>query len=191
MYSSYTLSSIYPLVLVSTHLIYTQLNTGVLPGPASIDLICLPVSKSQRRMWASRELDAAMEPVWLISTDTTPSWWPSNVHCRSNFSSFLLLQGEKKVMNSWGVLYQSQTSDRTNKITHSSPFRSARGQSKWKAKTEMHKLSMLLKGKNQQINYFSYLCKVSTSFYISKYSHRNHHSTAIYEYLHNRLHLPP
>lgn len=59
------------------------------PGPASMDLICLPDSRSQRRMWASRELEAAMAPLWLMSTDTTPSWWPSRVHCSSSFSSDL------------------------------------------------------------------------------------------------------
>lgn len=95
-----------------------------LPGPASIDLICLPVSKSQRRIWASRELDAAMEPVWLISTDTTPSWWPSNVHCRFNFSPFLLLKGKKRpVMNSWRYLTEIQPQiKQINKLTHTSQF---------------------------------------------------------------------
>lgn len=54
-----------------------------------MDLICFPDSRSQRRMWASRELEAAMAPLWLMSTDTTPSWWPSRVHCSSSFSSDL------------------------------------------------------------------------------------------------------
>lgn len=63
-----------------------------LPGPASMDLICFPDSRSHRRMCASRELEAAMAPLWLMSTDTTPSWWPSRVHCSSSFSSDLQAQ---------------------------------------------------------------------------------------------------
>lgn len=60
-----------------------------LPGPASMDLICFPDSRSHRRICASRELEAAMAPLWLMSTDTTPSWWPSRFHCSSSFSSDL------------------------------------------------------------------------------------------------------
>ena len=73
----------------------SSLRVKLLPGPASIDFICLPFSKSQRRIWASRELDAAMGRVWLMSTDTTPSWWPSRLHCRSSFSSRLQWGTEK------------------------------------------------------------------------------------------------
>lgn len=66
------------------------------PGPASMDLICFPDSRSHRRICASRELEAAMAPWWLMSTETTPSWWPSRVHCSSSFSSDLQEQRDTR-----------------------------------------------------------------------------------------------
>lgn len=72
---------------------------NVLPGPASMDLICLPNSRSQRRMWASSELEAAMAPLGLTSTETIPSWWPSRVHCSSSFSSDLSGKKENRAVN--------------------------------------------------------------------------------------------
>ena len=56
-------------------------------GPASTDFIYLLFSNCQRRIWASREWDAAMGRVWLKSTKNTLSWGLSRFHCRSSFSS--------------------------------------------------------------------------------------------------------
>ena len=39
-------------------------------------LSCFPTSRLQRRIWESREEEAETVPDELMSTDTTPSWWP-------------------------------------------------------------------------------------------------------------------
>lgn len=147
----------------------SQLSTGDSPGPASMDLICLPVSRSQRRMWASRELDAAMAPVWLMSTDTTPSWWPSRVHCRSSFSSFLQCKGRKAWLGTAGMTPKPHI----KQTIHIPPLVQDRAiQSSHQMPRATHKPLDL---KNRQINNLPDSCQVSSQVW--RPSHQEMSST--------------
>ena len=54
----------------------TDKSFRYIPGPASILLSCFPTSKLQSLMWESKEEEAETVPELLISTETTPNWWP-------------------------------------------------------------------------------------------------------------------
>lgn len=56
------------------------------PQVLHLQTLCLLFSNCQR-IWASREWVAAMDRVWLKSTDNTLSWWLSRFRCRSSFLS--------------------------------------------------------------------------------------------------------